>query len=147
MLGQQGLVDALPGFAKTRAVKALANELEGSLARVQFTPDTENFWRFGFSVVQAHQQSERGSKPKQDQLGRLIQTYIEEMPTIRPSDLWDDLCSQAGDHHRVLIDYDHDQQLLTCVLKEGGELVDISFPAFKKRVQRVRQSLRPPSAL
>ncbi|MBK9199776.1 AAA family ATPase [Candidatus Skiveiella danica] len=54
VLGQQGLVDALligllanghllveglPGLAKTRAVKALANELEGSLARVQFTPD------------------------------------------------------------------------------------------------------------
>ena len=33
------LVEGLPGLAKTRAVKALANELEGSLARVQFTPD------------------------------------------------------------------------------------------------------------
>ena len=33
------LVEGLPGLAKTRAVKALARELDGKLSRVQFTPD------------------------------------------------------------------------------------------------------------
>ncbi len=33
------LVEGLPGLAKTRAVKSLARELDGKLARVQFTPD------------------------------------------------------------------------------------------------------------
>jgi len=33
------LVEGLPGLAKTRAIKALARELDGTLARIQFTPD------------------------------------------------------------------------------------------------------------
>ena len=33
------LVEGAPGLAKTRAVKTLANSLEGSFQRVQFTPD------------------------------------------------------------------------------------------------------------
>ncbi len=33
------LVEGLPGLAKTRAIKALANNIEGSFARIQFTPD------------------------------------------------------------------------------------------------------------
>lgn len=33
------LVEGLPGLAKTRAVKALASNLEADLSRVQFTPD------------------------------------------------------------------------------------------------------------
>lgn len=33
------LVEGAPGLAKTRAVKALANSLEGSFHRIQFTPD------------------------------------------------------------------------------------------------------------
>jgi MoxR-like ATPase len=33
------LVEGLPGLAKTRAIKALARELDGQFSRVQFTPD------------------------------------------------------------------------------------------------------------
>src|SRR6478736_6756129 len=33
------LVEGLPGLAKTRAIKALAKNLEAELSRVQFTPD------------------------------------------------------------------------------------------------------------
>jgi MoxR-like ATPase len=33
------LVEGLPGLAKTRAVKALAREIDGTLSRIQFTPD------------------------------------------------------------------------------------------------------------
>ncbi|WP_346855920.1 MoxR family ATPase [uncultured Draconibacterium sp.] len=33
------LLEGLPGLAKTRAVKALAKELEAGLSRIQFTPD------------------------------------------------------------------------------------------------------------
>lgn len=33
------LVEGLPGLAKTRAVKALASNLEADLSRIQFTPD------------------------------------------------------------------------------------------------------------
>ena len=33
------LVEGLPGLAKTRAVKALSNNIEGSFSRIQFTPD------------------------------------------------------------------------------------------------------------
>jgi MoxR-like ATPase len=33
------LVEGLPGLAKTRAIKALSNNIEGSFARIQFTPD------------------------------------------------------------------------------------------------------------
>ena len=33
------LLEGLPGLAKTRAVKALANELKANLSRIQFTPD------------------------------------------------------------------------------------------------------------
>jgi MoxR-like ATPase len=33
------LVEGLPGLAKTRAVKALANNLEADFSRIQFTPD------------------------------------------------------------------------------------------------------------
>jgi len=33
------LVEGLPGLAKTRAVKSLANNLESEFSRIQFTPD------------------------------------------------------------------------------------------------------------
>ena len=33
------LVEGLPGLAKTRAIKALSNNLEGDFNRIQFTPD------------------------------------------------------------------------------------------------------------
>jgi MoxR-like ATPase len=33
------LVEGLPGLAKTRAIKALSNNIEGDFARIQFTPD------------------------------------------------------------------------------------------------------------
>ncbi len=33
------LLEGLPGLAKTRAVKSLANELQARLSRIQFTPD------------------------------------------------------------------------------------------------------------
>ena len=33
------LIEGLPGLAKTRAVKAMANNLEADFSRVQFTPD------------------------------------------------------------------------------------------------------------
>lgn len=33
------LVEGLPGLAKTRAVKALASNLEANFSRIQFTPD------------------------------------------------------------------------------------------------------------
>lgn len=33
------LVEGLPGLAKTRAIKALSNNIEGDFSRIQFTPD------------------------------------------------------------------------------------------------------------
>ncbi len=33
------LVESLPGLAKTRAIKALSNNIEGDFSRIQFTPD------------------------------------------------------------------------------------------------------------
>jgi len=33
------LLEGLPGLAKTRAIKTLANELNCGLSRIQFTPD------------------------------------------------------------------------------------------------------------
>ncbi|MEO9457837.1 MAG: MoxR family ATPase, partial [Lentilitoribacter sp.] len=33
------LIEGLPGLAKTRAVKAMASNLEADFSRVQFTPD------------------------------------------------------------------------------------------------------------
>ena len=33
------LVEGLPGLAKTRAIKALANNLDAKFGRIQFTPD------------------------------------------------------------------------------------------------------------
>lgn len=33
------LVEGLPGLAKTRAIKALASNIEGNFSRIQFTPD------------------------------------------------------------------------------------------------------------
>jgi MoxR-like ATPase len=33
------LVEGLPGLAKTRAIKALAKNLEADFSRIQFTPD------------------------------------------------------------------------------------------------------------
>jgi MoxR-like ATPase len=33
------LVEGLPGLAKTRAIKSLASNIEGSFSRIQFTPD------------------------------------------------------------------------------------------------------------
>ena len=33
------LVEGLPGLAKTRAIKALASNLEADFSRIQFTPD------------------------------------------------------------------------------------------------------------
>lgn len=33
------LVEGLPGLAKTRAIKALSNNIEGTFSRIQFTPD------------------------------------------------------------------------------------------------------------
>ena len=33
------LVESLPGLAKTRAIKALSKNIEGSFSRIQFTPD------------------------------------------------------------------------------------------------------------
>ena len=33
------LLESLPGLAKTRAIKSLANNLDCALSRIQFTPD------------------------------------------------------------------------------------------------------------
>jgi len=33
------LVEGLPGLAKTRAIKALATNMEAKFSRIQFTPD------------------------------------------------------------------------------------------------------------
>ena len=33
------LVEGAPGLAKTRAIKALGNKIEGDFQRIQFTPD------------------------------------------------------------------------------------------------------------
>ena len=35
------LVEGAPGLAKTRAIKSLADGLEGSFHRIQFTPDLD----------------------------------------------------------------------------------------------------------
>jgi hypothetical protein len=39
MLGQGHIVEGLPGLARTRAVKALAANLDAGLSRIQLTPD------------------------------------------------------------------------------------------------------------
>ena len=36
------LVEGLPGLAKTRAIKALSNNIEGDFKRIQFTPDLQS---------------------------------------------------------------------------------------------------------
>jgi MoxR-like ATPase len=36
------LVEGLPGLAKTRAIKALSNNIEGDFSRIQFTPDLKS---------------------------------------------------------------------------------------------------------
>ncbi len=39
IIGQEAVVERLPGSAKTRAIKALAKNIEADFSRVQFTPD------------------------------------------------------------------------------------------------------------
>ncbi|MCB9963554.1 MAG: MoxR family ATPase [Rhodospirillales bacterium] len=45
------LVEGLPGLAKTRAIKALANNIDGSYGRIQFTPDLASSDITGKEVV------------------------------------------------------------------------------------------------
>ncbi len=45
------LVEGLPGLAKTRAIKALAKNIEGTFARVQFTPDLKSTDISGSNVL------------------------------------------------------------------------------------------------
>lgn len=53
------LVEGLPGLAKTRAIKALAENIEGSFGRIQFTPDLISSDITGKEVVHHSEASER----------------------------------------------------------------------------------------
>jgi hypothetical protein len=101
-------------------------------------------FRAGGPVLHARQQvlmacGERGG----DALTELIEQYVAE--GIAPAAMWADICRQAEDgFHDVLAQYDEDTKILTYVARSDSEerLVDIKFPAFRRRVQRIARRLR-----
>ena len=51
------LVEGLPGLAKTRAIKAMVNNIEGSYGRIQFTPDLVSSDITGKEIMQKDEQT------------------------------------------------------------------------------------------
>ncbi len=53
------LIEGLPGLAKTRAVKAMSNNLEADFSRIQFTPD---LLPSDVTGTEVYHQSEKGAE-------------------------------------------------------------------------------------
>jgi len=51
------LVEGLPGLAKTRAIKAMVNNIEGTYGRIQFTPDLVSSDITGKELLQKNEQT------------------------------------------------------------------------------------------
>jgi MoxR-like ATPase len=56
------LVEGLPGLAKTRAIKSLSNHVEGTFARIQFTPDITSADIVGRQVYYKAENSKEGEE-------------------------------------------------------------------------------------
>ena len=50
-------MEGLPGLAKTRAIKAMVNNIEGSYGRIQFTPDLVSSDITGKEIMQKDEQT------------------------------------------------------------------------------------------
>lgn len=103
------------------------------------------FWRAGFEVVTAYRvgQHRKGCGSAGDALDDLIARYLLALPEITPRALWDQFALEVEDGHGaadVISEFDDDGRLVFDA--DGtGLLADVTFDAFRRRVQRVRKNL------
>lgn len=100
------------------------------------------FYPAAFATWQAWRQAERArSRHGGDALDRLLRKLIDELPEFSPSMLWaESIRRTEGFGCDVLCDYDPDHDALT--FEHHGALADIGFAAFRRRVQRIKKSVR-----
>jgi len=70
------LVEGLPGLAKTRAVKALATNLEADLSRIQFTPDLLPADVTGTEIYYSHSEAGQGGGEFRYQPGPIFSNIV-----------------------------------------------------------------------
>lgn len=100
------------------------------------------YYLAAYVVWQAQQQSERARGPRGgDALDGLLRKMIAELPGFTPSLLWAECARRAeGSGCEVLCDYDSRRNLMTAELRPG-EIVDVGYPAFRRRFSRIKKSL------
>ncbi len=106
--------------------------------------DTELLYRAGYGVVDSYRQAQRSTgKRRSDALSDLIRNYLDVMPDISPKELWDDFTGQAAEgYHETLTGYDEAAKVLTYEPSPGAEFTDITFDAFRRRLQIFRREVR-----
>lgn len=100
------------------------------------------FYPAAFAVWQAQRQAERArSRHGGDTLDELLRGMVGELPDFSPSMLWAEAVRRAkGSDCDALADYNPANDVLT--FDHRGTLVDIGLAAFRRRVQRIKKSLR-----
>lgn len=106
--------------------------------------DAVLFWRSGYGVIDSYRQAQRSTgKRRSDALSELIRNYLDELPDISPKELWDDFTGQAIEgHHETLTGYDEAAKVLTYEPSPGAKFTDITFDAFRRRLQIFRREVR-----
>jgi hypothetical protein len=73
-------------------------------------------------------------------LDQVIVGYLIELPDICPAVIWADLKRIAEDGgNAVIVEFDRDACVISWSHSEGSTMSDISFQAFRRRVQRLRR--------
>lgn len=105
------------------------------------------FYPSAFAVFESHRQAQRASGRRcGDALDDLLRGMLDELPGFAPTRLWAEVSRRANEGaHPALADYDPGSDVVTFEPHPGAELRDISFQAFRRRVQRLK-SRKPATA-
>ena len=104
--------------------------------------DEVALFRHGYGVLPSFQQAMRASVQRGgDQLTRMIHEHLAAAPETTARAMWDDFGNQADlGISDVLADFDGER--LTYYPTEHGQMKDISYLAFERRVLRIRALLQ-----
>ncbi len=103
------------------------------------------FYPSAYLVHQAEKQAERArNRRRGDALDVLMREAIDSFPRFGPSMLWAEFCRRASTpqiRDEALSSYDALAETLAFEPRPGAELVDIGYPAFRRRFSRIKKSL------
>lgn len=104
------------------------------------------FFPSAFLVLEAQRQCQRASTRRGgDALDRILRKAMADHPEFTPAMLWAELARRASSPQiadEALSSYDNLADELTFEPSAGAALVDIDYPAFRRRVARIKKSLR-----